>query len=229
VPHVADVVVFGAPGAILTDGNLTISGAACERAELAARYWLSLPQEARPKRVICVAGRPAFRSGMTKLLSGESEAASMTKIMTGLGIPNDVIRPNQQFPLDREFSVSTVDEVSILVETRLILPEWYSGNSPLAIVIHKRHGARAIDVLLKMGFKKSHILLLSPDTPDSKSEVVLRLMYRLFVLGTRRHVAPEVLQRRERHLMNMRYRLSRFLGDRALRDFDNRVPRTRGT
>jgi hypothetical protein len=173
-PGAADVVVFGAPGARLIDGKLVISPAGRERAELAARYWLSLSPPARPRRVMCVAGRPAFRSGMPDLPPGESEAAEMIRIMLRLGVPDDVIRPNQDFPLDRDFSISTVDEVSILVETNLISPERYSRDARLAIVLHKGHGARVIDILRKLGFTRSQIYLLSPDTPDARGEAALR-------------------------------------------------------
>jgi hypothetical protein len=187
--------------------ELTISQAARERAELAARYWLSFPPQDRPMRVICVAGRPALRSGMPDLPRGKSESDQMRQIMLRLGVPDDVLRPNQRFPLDRDLSISTVDEVSILVETGLISPERYGRVAQLAIVLHRRHGARAIDILRKFGFKRSHILLLSPDTPDSKREVALRVGYRLFVLGTSRRVTPEVLRRRERRLVTARCRL----------------------
>jgi hypothetical protein len=204
---VLDIVVFGAPGAILLDGKLSLSAAGHERAELAARYWLSFPLEFRPERVICVAGRPGFRSGMPEPLSGESESASMTAIMLRLGVPTDIIRPNERFPLGRDFSISTIDEAAILVKSKLISPERYSRDERLALVLHKRHGARVIDILRKFGFKKSHILLLSPERRDSKSEVVLRLAYRILVLGSWRRTTPEALQCRERRLMNICRRL----------------------
>lgn len=213
----ADIVVLGAPGAVLVHGKLKISRAARERAELAARYWLSLPQQARPVRVICVAGRPAFRSGMPKLPSSESEAPKMIDIMLRLGVHNDVIRPNQEFPLDRDFSTSTVDEVSILVGTQLISPEQYSREAPLCIVLHRRHGARAIDILRKVGFERSHLLLLSPKTLDPKREIAIRLAYRILVIGSSRRVAPEVLQRRERRLVTIRRLHRRLFCSRGVR------------
>jgi hypothetical protein len=81
-------------------------------------------------------------------------------------------------------------------------------------VLHRRHGARAIDILRKVGFEKSQILLLSPDTLDAKAELGLRLVYRTLVLGSPRRVAVEVLQRRERRLVTGRLRLERAIRSR---------------
>jgi hypothetical protein len=212
--HASDIVVIGAPGAQWAAGHLTISAAARERADLAARYWLSSHDTEESMRVICIAGRPAVRSNMPALPLCESEAAEMIDLMLQLGVPETVIRPNRQHPLGREFSVSTVDEVAILMQLHLIEPEMYRPDKPLGIVAHERHGARTIDILRKVGFTKSQVVLLSPAALDSRFELVLRLIYRALVLRGMRRVSPDVLQRRERRLISARSRLKQMMRSR---------------
>jgi hypothetical protein len=207
IPRAADVVVFGAPGASFADGKIRISGAGKERALLAARYWLSFDQGAQPMRVICVAGHSMYRGGIPPLPSGQSEAAEMIAVIRAMGVPADVIRPNGQFPLGGHYSISTVDEVAILLEEGLITPESYGPESPLAIVLHRLHGVRAIDVLRKVGFDTRQLYLLSPQTPDSVSEMLIRVVYRMLVIGGSQQVPAVVLRRREERLMAARQRL----------------------
>src|ERR1700677_282961 len=173
----ADVVVFGAPGASCEDGLIRTSAAGLERAGLAARFWLSFDQTSSPMRMICVAGRPKYRSNMPPLRSGQSEAAEMTAIIRALGVPSEVIRPNDTFPLQRGYSTSTVDEVALLVEEGLIAPGMYGPDSPLAIVLHRRHAARAVALLRKVGFDKQQLRVVSPSTADSPTEVIIRVIY----------------------------------------------------
>jgi hypothetical protein len=152
---------------------------------------------------------------MPALPPGVSEAAEIIKMMIGLGLPDGVMRPNQQFPLPCEPSISTVDEVGILVEARLISPDMYAQEAPLAIVAHRRHGARVVDILRKVGFSRPQILLLSPATPDSRGEVALRIAYRALVLGSSRRVAPEILRRRELRLVAAQRRLNQLIHHRT--------------
>jgi hypothetical protein len=187
---------------------MRISRAGRERAVLAARYWLSFDQGPQPMRMICVAGRSGYRGGMPQLPPGQSEAAEMTGVMRAMGVPDDVIRPNDQFPLRHDCSISTVDEVAVLLEESLISPEFYRPESPLVIVLHRHHGARAIDVLTKVGFRAEQLYLLSPQSPDSMDEMLIRVAYRALVLGGPSLVPAGELRRREERLMGTCRRLS---------------------
>lgn len=197
----ADVVVFGAPGATSRDGMIQISAAGRERATLAARFWLSFDQTTQPMRMICVAGRPKYRSGMPPLAPDQSEAAEMVRIMRELGVPQERIWPGESFSIGRDYATSTVDEVALLVEKGFIAPAMYKPSSPLAIVAHRRHGARVLDVLRKVGFDARQTTLVTPETLDSISEIAIRGIYRMLVLRGWRHVPAHVLRDREDRLM----------------------------
>lgn len=131
----------------------------------------------------------------------------MIDIMRDLGVPEDAIRPNGRFPLRHGYATSTVDEVALLMEEGLISPELYGPGSPLAIVLHRRHGARALDVFRKVGFDSHQLQLLHPPDTDPYSEVIIRCVYRVLVLGSRRSVPVAVLRYREERLMRVRQRL----------------------
>jgi hypothetical protein len=202
VPRGGDVVVFGAPGALFTEGKMHVSEAGRERAELAARYWLSQDPESQQRmRIICVAGRSGYRGHIPSLPPGKSEAAEMTSLMQAMGVPADACLPNEHFPIRREYSISTVDEVAVLVDEELIKPDFYGPKSPLVLVLHRRHGARAIDVFRKIGFKKKQLYLLSPRSRDSFGEVLIRIFYRALVLGGPKLVSVGELRQREERLM----------------------------
>ncbi|MEX5633872.1 hypothetical protein [Parafrankia sp. FMc2] len=199
-----DIVVFGAPGSTYDDeGRLQISPDGVARADLAADYWWANSAESvEPIPVTCVAGRPAKRQGMQATV-GQAEAYVIGRLLTDRGVPEELVRPNKAHPLGRDYATSTVDEVGILVENGLTPVDKYTPDSPLALVIHRRHGRRAVDIWRKIGFDSRQLQVISPKNPDPKLEIALRLGYRACVLGTGAMVSPDVLRRREERFYRM--------------------------
>jgi hypothetical protein len=209
-----DVVVFGAPGSWLdADGRLRISWAAEERARVAAAYWHAhhpsgvegAPGQAEadlpPMRVICVAGRPGKRHNMADI-GEQTEAEHIARLIVEHGVPAYLVVPNVDAPLKRAYATSTIDEVGILVEEADLTPVGrYSRNAPLALVMHRRHARRALDIWRKVGFGPDEIIVVAPDSVDSHQETVLRFAYRLLVLGPgRRATTSARLRAREERL-----------------------------
>jgi hypothetical protein len=126
----------------------------------------------------------------------------MTAIMRLLGVPSEAIRPNEAFPLQRGYSTSTVDEVALLIEEGLIAPGMYRSDSPLAIVLHRRHAARAVALLKKVGFDKRQLRVVSPSAADSPTEAIIRVVYRILILRGTREVPAAVLRDREDRVMS---------------------------
>lgn len=214
-----DIAVFGAAGSTYEDGVLQLSEDAVRRAEVAASYWwgfhelnevqqaLELGSAALPAafgrgqmRILCVAGRPGFRQQMGELEDGQNEAQLIREHMLERGVPEEVVRPNDENPLRRAYAMSTVDEVGILIDTGLVRKERYTRKHPLAIVAHRRHGRRIMDVWRKVGFKDEQLRPVEAGI-DTWKEIGARAVFQAAVLRGSSKATPDELRQREAQLM----------------------------